>query len=115
MQNYSCVFCEIIDRQEPATIIYEDDHVISFYGLDSVTKAHVLVVPKKHIENILDIKDEDEKYIFKVHQGIQKVAKILKIDKSGFRVITNTGAHGQQEIYHIHYHVIGGRQLKWEF
>ncbi|CAM4479048.1 HIT domain-containing protein [Paenibacillus tarimensis] len=115
MIENSCVFCRIIDRQEPAQIIYEDDHVISFYGLHSVTNAHVLVVPKKHIRNVLDIKEEDQEYIMKIHLGIQQVAKILNIDKTGFRVVTNTGVHGQQEIYHIHYHVIGGRQLIWEF
>ncbi|NEW04892.1 HIT domain-containing protein [Paenibacillus sp. SYP-B3998] len=111
----SCVFCRIIKREEPAEIIYEDEYVISFYGLHSVTNAHVLVVPKKHIENVLDIEEVDEKYIIKVYLAIKEVAKQLGISETGFRVVTNIGEHGQQEVYHIHYHVIGGRQLKWEF
>lgn len=109
-----CIFCKIINREAPAEIIYEDEYIISFYGLHFSAPVHALVVPKKHIENILDIKEEDEKIIYKIHQGLQKVAKILGVDKDGFRVITNTGVHGQQEVYHIHYHIIGGRQLRWE-
>jgi histidine triad (HIT) family protein len=66
-----------------------------------------------HIENIMDIKEDDDKIIDKVHQGLQKVAKILGVDKDGIRVITNTGVHSQQEVYHIHYHIIGGGQLRW--
>jgi histidine triad (HIT) family protein len=109
-----CIFCRIINREAPAEVIYEDDDVISFYGLHFSAPVHALIIPKKHIENILDITEKDEKILLKIHMGIQKVAKTLGVDKTGFRVITNTGSHGQQEVYHLHYHIIGGRQLKWE-
>lgn len=110
----NCVFCKIINREIEAEIVYENDFVISFYGLTSETDAHVLVVPKKHITNILDITNEDSVYILEIHKAFNKVARILGIDESGFRIISNTGVHGQQEIMHLHYHLVGGRQLIWK-
>lgn len=109
-----CIFCKIINRLAPADIIFENEHVISFYGLHSFTKAHVLVVPKKHIVNIMDIQPEDATIIAEIHFAIQKIAKQLGIDESGFRVITNTNKEGGQDVFHMHYHVVGGRQLKWD-
>lgn len=109
-----CIFCKIIDRKAPADIIFENEHVISFYGLHSFTRAHVLVVPKKHIVNIMDIQAEDAHIIAEIHFAIQKIAKQLEIDESGFRVITNTNKEGGQDIFHMHYHLVGGRQLKWD-
>lgn len=109
-----CVFCKIINRELETEIVFENDYVISFYGLTSETDAHVLVVPKKHIENVLDISDDDSIYIVEIHKAFKIISKLLKVDESGFRIITNTGKHGQQEIMHLHYHLIGGRQLKWE-
>ncbi|MCK0473247.1 HIT domain-containing protein [Halalkalibacter sp. APA_J-10(15)] len=110
----TCIFCKIVNREAPAEMIYEDEDVMAFYGLHSSAPIHALVIPKKHIENIMDIKVGDERMIYNIHHGLQEVAKILGISSDGFRVITNTGKHGQQEIYHLHYHIIGGRQLKWE-
>lgn len=109
-----CIFCKIINREEPAEIIYENDYVISFYGLHSFTRAHVLVVPKKHIVNIMDLNPEDGPIIAEIHFAIKEIAKQLDIDESGFRVITNTNKEGGQEVYHMHYHLVGGRQLKWD-
>lgn len=110
----ACIFCKIINRQAPAEIIYENNHVIAFYGLHSFTDKHVLVVPKKHIVNVMDLKPEDGKIITEIHFAIQEIAKLLKIDESGFRVITNTNKEGGQEVFHMHYHLVGGRPLKWD-
>jgi len=109
-----CIFCKIINRQAPAEIIYETHDVISFYGLHSFTRAHVLVVPKKHIVNMMDLKVEDASIIANIHFAIQEIAKQLGIDESGFRVITNTNKEGGQDVFHMHYHLVGGRQLKWD-
>jgi len=110
----TCIFCRIIAREEPAEIVFEDEDVISFYGLHFMAPVHVLVVPKKHIENVMEIEEEDQRIIFNCHKAMQKVAKELGVDQSGFRIITNTGKHGQQEINHLHYHLIGGRELTWQ-
>lgn len=108
-----CIFCKIVKREAPAEIIYENEHVICFYGLTFSAPVHILVIPKKHIENIMDIKEEDGIIIAEIHKTFQVLAKKFGIDKSGFRVLTNTFEHGGQEVYHMHYHLIGGRQLKW--
>lgn len=109
-----CIFCKIIKREAPAEIIYENEHVICFCGLTSSAPVHVLVIPKKHIENIMDIGEDDGEIIVEIHKAFQVIAKKFGVDKSGFRVLTNTFEHGQQEVYHMHYHLLGGRQLKWD-
>lgn len=109
-----CVFCEIVEGKREAKILYENEYVMAFYGLHFMADVHVLVIPKKHIENIMDISDEDDQIIAEIHKAIKVIAKKFGVDETGFRVITNTGKDGQQEVYHMHYHVIGGRQLKWE-
>ncbi|MBW7476357.1 HIT domain-containing protein [Paenibacillus oenotherae] len=109
-----CIFCRIINREVSAEIIYEDEEVISFYGLHFSAPVHALVIPKKHIDSIMDIGEADGHIVFRLHLAFQTVARILGVENTGFRVITNTGVHGQQEVHHLHYHLIGGRQLEWE-
>ena len=114
MKNHSCFLCRAIERQETLDIIYEDEHVICFMDPYPATKAHAVVAPKKHIENMLKISNDDSEYVIKIHQGIQKAAKHLNIEETGFRIIVNNGPDAEQELFHLHYHVIGGRKLKWE-
>lgn len=106
-----CIFCKIANKEIPSTTIYEDDFVIAFDDLKPVAPVHTLVVPKKHISNIMELKDEDMEYIAKVHKAIQEVAKIKGVAETGFRVITNYGEDGGQTVQHLHYHVIGGKRL----
>jgi histidine triad (HIT) family protein len=109
-----CIFCKIVAGDIPSKKIYEDDHVVAFHDINPIAPVHALVIPKKHIQSVMHIGQEDGELVHKIHLGIQEVAKALGVAETGFRVITNTGAHGQQTVFHIHYHVIGGRQLKWE-
>jgi histidine triad (HIT) family protein len=71
------------------------------------------MIPKKHISSLLAIREEDKELIGHLHLALQKVAEQLGVDQTGFRVITNVGPHGQQTVFHLHYHLIGGRQLAW--
>ena len=109
-----CIFCKIIAGEIPSKKIYEDEHVLAFHDINPIAPVHALVIPKKHITNVLAIGEDDAQTLLHIHQGIQKTAQALGVAESGFRVITNTGEHGQQTVFHIHYHVIGGRQLKWD-
>jgi histidine triad (HIT) family protein len=108
-----CIFCKIVNGELPSKKVYEDDHVLAFHDINPIAPVHVLVVPKKHIPSILDVTEEDVPYIGAIHFAIQKVAKELGVAEEGFRVVNNCGKHGQQTVFHIHYHVIGGRQLNW--
>ena len=105
------LFTKIINREIPADVVYEDDDVIAFKDIAPVAPIHVLVVPKKEIPTINDISDEDALLIGKVYRVIGKLVKEFEIDKDGYRVVSNCNEHGGQTVFHIHFHLIGGKQL----
>ena len=105
-----CIFCKIANK-EIGNLIYENDYVVAFDDLNPQAPIHTLVVPKKHIKNIEDLNDEDLVYITEIHKAIKEVAKIKGISETGYRVINNCGKDAGQSVMHIHYHVLGGREL----
>lgn len=106
-----CIFCKIINKEVPATIVYEDEDVIAFKDIHPVTPLHILVIPKKHISSLVDLKEEDEAVIGKIYTVINKIAKQEGILDKGFRVIVNCGEDGGQVVKHIHFHLLGGKKL----
>lgn len=106
-----CLFCNIVNKQIDANIIYEDDYVVAFHDIHPVAPVHVLVIPKVHISNINEISSNNSGNIEKVFLAMPKIAKICGVDKSGYRVICNTGEDGGQEVFHIHFHLLGGKKL----
>lgn len=109
-----CIFCKIVKGEIPSKKVYEDEHVLAFHDINPIAPIHVLTIPKKHIASVLDIREEDKELIGHLHLSLQQAARELGVAESGFRVITNTGEHGQQTVSHLHYHLIGGRQLEWK-
>jgi|TARA_Y100001949_G_C15866006_1_gene277284 histidine triad (HIT) family protein len=107
------LFEKIIDREIPAEIVFEDDYVIAFNDIDPKAPIHILIVPKKVIRSINDISENDKDLIGKMFLVARNLAKEKGIDKSGFRTIFNTNDDGGQTVYHLHLHLIGGRQMKW--
>lgn len=107
----TCVFCKIIKKEIPGTIIYEDNEILAFKDINPVTPVHILVIPKKHIEKLTDISKEDEAVIGKIYSVINKIAKEQEIDEKGFRVIINCGEDGGQVVKHLHFHLLGGKKL----
>ncbi len=99
------IFEKIIDREIPANIVYEDDHVIAFMDAFPIVKGHTLVVPKKVIENIYDL---DEDTGAKVMKTITKVANAVKdaFEPAGLNVVQNNGAYASQSVFHLHFHII---------
>lgn len=106
-----CVFCKIIKGDIPSEKVYEDEEVLAFKDIEPVAPIHVLVIPKKHIANLLEVTQEDSHLIAHIYQVINKIAKDLNIEKDGFRVIVNCGKDAGQEVMHIHFHVLAGRKL----
>ena len=106
-----CIFCKIINNEIPSSIVYEDDEIIAFKDVNPVAPVHILVIPKKHIESLLELEQEDERVIGKIYTVINKIAKQEKIDEKGFRVIVNCGEDGGQEVKHLHFHLLGGKKL----
>jgi len=106
------IFKKIIDREIPADIVYEDDQCLAFQDVDPKAPTHVLVIPKKQIPSINDISDEDKPLIGHIYAVIRDLAKQLELD-GGYRVVVNCGRDGGQSVDHLHYHLLGGRQLSW--
>ena len=108
-----CTFCKIITGEIPGEIIHKDDKVVVFKDINPQGPVHLLLVPTKHIESILDLSPEDKDSMGELMYRAKLVAKELGIDEKGFRFVINTGRNARQEIYHIHAHLIGGRRMTW--
>ncbi len=107
----STIFKKIIDKEIPADIIYEDNDFLAFKDINPQAKVHVLVIPKKEIKSLNDISEEDIMLLGKLQLLISKLAKDLGIADNGYRVISNVNGDGGQEVYHIHYHILGGDKI----
>ncbi len=108
----STIFKKIIDKEIPAKIIYEDDEFLAFNDINPVAKIHILVIPKKEIRNLDEATEDDLLLLGKCQLVIAKIARELGIDKNGYRVVTNINSDGGQEVFHLHYHLLGGEKLK---
>jgi len=108
-----CIFCKIIDGEIPSKKVYENELVYAFYDIAPEAPIHVLIIPKKHIASINDVKEDDMNYITQIHLAAKKIAKDLGVDITGFRLVNNCGEAGGQTVYHLHYHLLGGRNLTW--
>lgn len=106
-----CLFCKIIRKEIPSTIMYEDEDVIAFKDIHPAAPIHILVIPKKHIATLVDLTEEDEMLMGKIFTVINKIAKEQEFDKNGFRVISNCGEDGCQEVKHIHFHLLAGKKM----
>ncbi|MCY4329738.1 MAG: histidine triad nucleotide-binding protein [Endozoicomonadaceae bacterium] len=102
-----CIFCKIVEGTLAADIIYEDDFCIAFKDLYPKAPVHVLVIPKKHIENLAALRAEDQPLMGHMLLKLTGIAESQGLE-DGFRTITNTGPGGGQEVYHLHFHILGG-------
>ena len=108
-----CLFCKIIKREIPASIVYEDDRVLAFNDINPQASTHVLVVPKRHIATLNELSAGDDQIVGEVIRRAAAIAKERGISDGGFRVVFNTNRDAGQTVFHIHLHLIGGRNLGW--
>lgn len=106
-----CIFCKILNKEIPSSIVYEDEEILAFNDINPQAPVHIVVIPKKHIEKIVDIEKQDEQLIGKIYTVINQIAREQGIAEDGFRVIINCGENGGQEVKHIHFHLLGGAKL----
>lgn len=106
-----CLFCKIIKGEIPSTKVYEDDEVLAFNDIEPLAPIHILVVPKKHIASLAHMEDGDEKLVGKIYKVINIIAEEKGFKKEGYRVIVNCGENGGQEVMHLHFHVLAGKNL----
>lgn len=108
-----CLFCQIIDRKIPSEIVYEDDEVLAFRDVSPQAPMHVLVVPKRHIPSLNELKPDDAELVGKIIYRAKELAATEGHDKNGFRLVMNCNKDGGQTVFHIHCHVLGGRAMHW--
>ncbi len=107
----NCVFCKIVRGEIPVKLIYQNDDFIAFRDANPQAPIHVLVVPKRHSETILEMKDAHE--LGQAMLAVQEIAKLLNLQDEGFRLVVNTLENGGQTVPHTHLHLLGGRFMQW--
>tara|TARA_B000000441_G_C21389354_1_gene148484 strand:+ start:99 stop:452 length:354 start_codon:yes stop_codon:yes gene_type:complete len=112
-KNMSTIFTKIINKEIPVDILFEDDDVLAFRDINPQAPIHFLVIPKKEIKTLNDIEEDDKDLIGKLFIIAKQLAKSEGISDNGYRTIFNCNEHGAQTVYHIHLHVLGGRQMTW--
>ena len=108
-----CLFCKILEKKIPATVVYEDEHTLAFRDIRPVAPTHVLVVPKKHVDGIRALGAEHASTIGHVLVAAGNVARQEGLEADGYRVVVNDGDAAGQTVHHLHVHVLGGRELAW--
>jgi histidine triad (HIT) family protein len=106
------IFTKIIAREIPADIVYEDELCLAFRDIAPKAPTHILVIPKKEIVSLADLTDEDEAIVGRCIMAVHKVA-VAEGLSGGYRLVCNCGEEGGQEVPHLHFHLMGGRQMKW--
>lgn len=108
-----CLFCKIIKREIPASIVYEDDRVLAFNDINPQAPTHVLVIPKQHIATLNDVGAGDDQIVGEVVRRAAAIAKERGLAAGGFRAVFNTNKEAGQTVFHIHLHLLGGRSMTW--
>lgn len=106
-----CIFCKIIRGEIPAQKVYEDEQVLAFNDIQPVAPVHILIIPKKHIVNLVDLAEEDKQLMGHIHMVASRLAKEKGIEQSGFRIISNHNKDSGQVVFHLHFHLVGGRPM----
>jgi len=108
-----CLFCKIIKREIPSSIVYEDDRLLAFNDINPQAPTHVLVVPKRHIATLSALTAGDEQLVGEMVRRAAAIAEERGISAGGFRTVFNTNRDAGQTVFHIHLHLIGGRPMQW--
>ena len=108
-----CLFCRIIKREIPASIVYEDDRVLAFNDINPQAPTHVLVVPKRHIASLNDVTADDDQIVGELSRRAAAIATERGISAGGYRTVFNTNLDAGQTVFHIHLHLLGGRVMYW--
>jgi histidine triad (HIT) family protein len=109
----NCIFCKIINKEVPSKIVYEDERVLAFDDINPRAPIHVLLISKEHFGTLNEIPEEKEDILSHLLLKARQVAQEKGIAENGYRIVLNTERDSGQEVFHIHFHLLGGRQMKW--
>lgn len=108
-----CLFCRIAAGEIPSQQVFSDERVYAFKDINPAAPSHILIIPRKHLSSINDATDEDEALMGHMMLTARHIAAEQGLAEDGFRLVINTGSDGGQTVFHIHLHILGGRQLSW--
>ena len=108
-----CLFCKIVRSEIPASIVYQDDHLIAFDDINPQAPTHVLIVPKRHVSTLNDLNAADDQLVGEMVRRAAAIASERGISAGGYRTVFNTNREAGQTVFHIHLHLIGGRPMQW--
>ena len=108
-----CLFCKIINGEIPSKKLYEDEKILAFYDISPIAPVHFLVIPKQHIASVDAIDADNSAIVAYIFQKLGVLAKLAGIE-DGYRVISNCGADAGQTVQHLHFHVLGGKEMNWQ-
>lgn len=109
----NCLFCKIVNEEIPAKVVFENEEVLAFHDVNPQAPTHILIIPKHHIPTLNDTDVNDEQLLGRMMLTAKNVAQEQGLTEDGYRLVLNINSGGGQEIYHIHLHVLGGRQMSW--
>ncbi len=109
--NTDCLFCKIVQGEIPAAILYQDEQVTAFRDINPQAPTHVLVIPNQHVADLSELNLSHGETLARIVHVLNEIAKSEGISESGYRILANTGADAHQEVFHLHFHLFGGRAL----
>ena len=113
MSMQKCLFCGIAAREVEADIVHATDNVVAFRDINPAAPTHILLIPKEHIPSARELRDEHANVLLEIVKTASHLAKAEGIDEGGWRFVTNVGADAGQSVHHLHFHLIGGRGMRW--
>ena|SRR5258708_33096777 len=108
-----CIFCKIVKGEIPSKMAYQDDDVLAFHDINPVAPVHVVIIPRQHIANAAALDKPQTMLAGKLILAAAQIARDLNIETSGYRIVTSNGKEGGQTVGHLHFHLLGGRQMTW--
>ena len=109
----NCLFCKIAAGEIPSTEVYSDEHIVAFRDISPAAPQHILLIPRKHIQSVATLTEQDSELMGKLLLTAKKIAVDLGVAQSGYRCVLNTGEDGGQTVHHLHLHLLAGRQMSW--
>ncbi|MBI5814012.1 MAG: histidine triad nucleotide-binding protein [Nitrospinae bacterium] len=109
----ACIFCKIAAGEIPSKKVMETDTIFAFEDIHPQAPAHILIVPKRHIESSLAFSKDEASLLCEIFLAANDIARQRGLDKKGFRIVTNTGLEAGQSVFHVHFHLLGGRPMGW--
>jgi histidine triad (HIT) family protein len=108
-----CLFCRIVTGEQQADVVHSSDHVVAFRDINPQAPVHILIIPKEHIESARALRDKHGDVLAELFGTASHLARANDVDRTGWRLVTNVGSDAGQSVNHLHFHLMGGRQMGW--